>query len=794
MKINIAIAGNPNSGKTTLFNCLAGTNYRVANYPGVTVEKKSGIVKFKGSVLNFTDLPGTYSLSTYSLEEKVARNFILDEKPDIILQVLDASNLERNLYLTVQLLELNVPVIIALNMVDVANKRSINIDTKLLSQRLGVPIIDTIARKGDGRKNLLEAIHNYSPSEKQLGIKDFSYSPDVDNALLEMVKEVEKNELQVKEFIPKYIALKFLERDDQITTLVKKDGLASEKFLEIANKVQEHTKKTLNTDVEFVVSDYRYGIVSSLLKGIVTQKVSNIDRMFLSDKIDKVLTHRIVGPIFLLSILYFSYQFTFWASETPIAWLESFFGYLSSLADANLSDGLLKSLIISGIIDGAGGVLGFTPLIMFMFLMIAVLEDTGYMARIAYVLDRVFRYFGLQGSSALPYIVSGGIAGGCAVPGVMATRTIKGHKERLLTMLTAPFMVCGAKLPVLSLLIAAFFPGKEALLLLLFTMVGWISALLLAKLFGKTIVKGESASFLMELPPYRLPTLKGLALHSWEKTWMYIKKAGTIILAISAIFWALMTFPNLPTSETNKYETQREMARVQFSAEVVSELENLKEDVKLSEEATALKKDLFLINNRESQAALKYSLAGTIGSFLEPVTKYAGFDWRTNIALLGGIVAKEVVVSALGTAYSMGEVDLDDSQALSDRLAKDPAWNIGVAISLILFMLFYAPCFVTVVVIVKESGSWKWGTFTAISYTLFAFLLSILFYSGYNAFLAGIITVEKIILGGILGTAVTYLTVLFWKKLSFFTSKQGGSPVCGGCPSTGCGDEELSKS
>ncbi|MBT4761050.1 MAG: ferrous iron transport protein B [Bdellovibrionaceae bacterium] len=728
MKINVAIAGNPNSGKTTLFNSLAGTNYHVANYAGVTVEKKSASVKYNSAIISFVDLPGTYSLTPYSLEEKVARNYIIDEKPDIIVQVVDASNLERNLYLTMQLLELDVPIIIALNMVDVAEKREITIDDVALSKKMGVSVVKTIARTSQGKEELLKVIENFDSTKKALGIQDFSYGEDIDSLLIKTIRLIEQNEFLTKYSSPKWVALKYIENDEQI---LKEGNLESKKvhtqLLSFTTKIEKHTETTFSTYPEAIISDHRYGIVSSLLKNTVKRKSANLDRVFMSDRIDIVLTQRLIGPIVLLGILYFSYQFTFWASEYPVAWLESFFEIITTLANNNLPDGLLKSLVVDGIVGGVGGVLGFTPLIMFMFFIIAVLEDSGYMARVAYMLDRLFRFFGLQGNSVLPYIVSGGIAGGCAVPGVMATRTIKSQKERLLTILTAPFMACGAKLPVFALLITAFFPGDKSLLLLGITVLSWLSALIVAKVLGSTVVKvgkSEASSFIMELPPYRFPTLKGLFIHAWERTWMYIRKAGTIILSLSIVLWVLMTFPQMSETELKIFEDKKDNVSSQYTPEVVQEI--MTESESLSAKAKELQEKLTKIGNTEAQEALKYSIAGRVGTFIEPITKYAGFDWRTNIALIGGIAAKEVVVSTLGIAYSLGDVDTEDTGSLSEKLANDPQWDFGVALALIFFTILYAPCFVTVVMISKESGSWKWGGFTVVSYTALAFFVSVI--------------------------------------------------------------------
>jgi ferrous iron transport protein B len=389
-----------------------------------------------------------------------------------------------------------------------------------------------------------------------------------------------------------------------------------------------------------------------------------------------------------------------------------------------MPDGLAKSLIISGIIDGVGGVLGFVPLIMFMFFGIAILEDSGYLARVAFMLDRVFRMFGLHGSSVMAFIVSGGIAGGCAVPGVMATRTLKSRRERMATLLTVPFMNCGAKLPVFVLLVGAFFAHSQALMMFLITVVAWAGALIVAKLLRITVIKGAATPFVMELPPYRLPTFKGLLIHTWERTWQYIKKAGTVILSISIILWAMMTYPSLPENQVQKFEQERQAVSASFSQEVVAEVQNGNEDTELSAAKQQLNQQLTAINSREAEAELRNSVAGRIGTALESVSLWAGFDWRTNIALVGGFAAKEVIVSTLGTAYSLGEVDPDETGSLSSRLAKEPGWSPLVALSLILFTIFYAPCFVAVVCMVKEAGHWKWGLFSIAFNTVIAFSLA----------------------------------------------------------------------
>lgn len=699
--IKVAIAGNPNSGKTTLFNTIAGTNYHVGNYPGVTVEKKEAQIKYNGYKIIFVDLPGTYSLSTSSLEEIVARDYLTSQKPDLVLQVVDALNLERSLYLTTQFLELGLNVILALNMIDIAENREITIDDKVLAKNLNLPVVRTIAKNGFGKKNILDEIINKFTNSKIINPIIINYGNDISPLLDKMEKSIILNNFLTDKYPPRFIALKYIEGDSKILSEGIKHNLHVELLADI-KILEKHLKTTFDTYPESIITDYKYGFLHSLLKNVITYKEDPLEKVFLSEKIDKVLTNRLVGPIIMLLIIYSVYQFTFSVSEYPITLIESCFSWLSYFIGSVLPDGLLKSLIISGIIDGVGGVIGFAPLIFLMFATIAVLEDTGYMARIAYMLDRVFKIFGLQGCSVVSFIISGGIAGGCAVPGIMATRTIRGQKERILTILTAPFMMCGAKIPIFALLISAFYPGNKGLAMMMITLVSWLSALIIAKILSKTIVKGESSAFIMELPPYHLPTFKGIFLHAWERTWLYVKKAGTIILGISIVLWILMTFPRLPESRTdNDYKNR-------------SEIEN--HNVQS------------YIGTQHTSESLKHSFAGKIGVFFEPATKFAGFDWRINIALLGGFAAKEVVVSTLGTVYSLGKVDPEDTNSLAKRLAADSTWSKATALALIFFTILYAPCLVAIITIVKESGSVKWGAFTMMAYTLIAYITSVLVY------------------------------------------------------------------
>ncbi|MDG4475120.1 ferrous iron transport protein B [Thiovibrio frasassiensis] len=718
--ITIALAGNPNAGKTTLFNTLTGARQHVGNYPGVTVEKKEGGYTFPtGEVATIIDLPGTYSLTAYSVEEVVARDYLVQEKPDVVINITDASNLERNLYLSAQLLELGVPMIIALNMIDVARDRGITLDAQRLSALLKVPVVPIIARSGKGTPELMEAALEVARENGPWNPLHISYGEDVDLALQTMAQQISTSDFMTDNYTPRWLALKYLEGDSQIQEKgYRHNPVVDAELKEIVTRVGEHLHKTMETYPEAIIADHRYGYIKSVLRQEVITHKFDIDRLHASDRIDKILTNRFMGPLIMLAVLLGLYKFTFTYSQLPVSWLEGFFGWLGDNLNTFLPDGHLKSMLISGVIDGMGGVLGFVPLIMFMFFGIAILEDSGYLARVAFMMDRVFRLFGLHGSSVMAYIVSGGIAGGCAVPGVMAARTLRSPRERLATLLTVSFMNCGAKLPVLALLTATFFSKNQAALMFLLTLLAWAVALTAAKILRLTVLRGESTPFVMELPPYRFPTFRGLLIHTWERTWQYIKKAGTTILAISILIWAMMTFPGLPQSEEQNFARQRQ----EVAASLVQ-----------PEEASQLKAKLAALDTARAGSALRHSLAGRLGIAMEAVSWLPGFDWRTNIALVGGFAAKEVIVTTLGTAYSLGETDPEANASLSETLARDPHWNPVVALALIVFIMFYAPCFVTVVCISKESGSWKWGVFSICFNTVFAFLLATLVYQAGRA-------------------------------------------------------------
>lgn len=712
--ITVAIAGNPNCGKTTMFNALTGARQHVGNWPGVTVEKKSGFMNYQGKRIEIVDLPGTYSLTAYTQEELVARNFLVNDRPEVVVDILNANALERNLYLAVQFMEMGIPVVLGLNMMDEVRKAGKSIDTGKLSTLTGCPCIETIARVGHGKEQLMDsAIKHAQENQGPWSPLKISYGPDLDPVLAKMEELIEAEQFMTDKIPARWTGIKYLEHDEAVVLKGRHDNAELSKQLEqMADEVARHTEKTLKAAPDAIIADYRYGYIAGIIKEVVNYPVLDEQRISISDKIDQVLTHKIAGPIIMLGVIYLIYKITFTVGEVPMGWLEALFGWLGETVSAIMPDGLLKSLVVSGIIDGVGGVLGFVPLIMFMFLMISALEDSGYIARMAYMLDRVFRTFGLHGTSVLPFIVSGGIAGGCAVPGVMAARALRSPREKLATLFVAPYMTCGAKVPVFLMLAAAFFPNEGASVMLIITLSAWAMALIVARILRWTVIKGECTPFVMELPPYRIPTLRGVLIHTWERTWEYAKKAGTVILGISILLWVAMTFPRLSPEQVEQFEAQR--------APIVAQMENPQTT---DEQKEALEAKLGEIDNIESEEALRNTVAGRIGTSLESVSKLAGFGWRTNISLVGGFAAKEVIVSTLGTAYSLGDVDPEDAEPLSQRLANDPAFSTASAISMIIFVMLYAPCFVTVVTMARES-SWSWALFSVVGSTGLAFVLA----------------------------------------------------------------------
>jgi ferrous iron transport protein B len=717
--IRVAMSGQPNCGKSTMFNAITGGSARVGNYPGITVDRLEGVFRANDLTIHLIDLPGTYSLTSYSLEELVARNVLVDERPDVVVNMIDATALERSLYLAVQLLEIGAPVVLGLNMMDEVKRNGVKIDYNTLSQLLGAPVIPCTARLGLGREELMRAV---AAVHKERGGKwkplRLSYGPDLDPILDKMSALIETNKFLTHRYDARWTAVKFLEADEQIMDQGRKAGPLYGELLTLCGQADEVTRKNSDATPDAIIADWRYGFINGLLKQGVVSGGDELRRNN-SDKIDSIVTHKILGPLIMLAVLWIMFQATFVLGEYPKGWIEAGFEALTAFSKALIPEGDLQSLLVSGVLGGVGAVIGFTPLICIMFAMLVFLEDLGYMARVAYMMDRLLRVFGLHGMSVMPLIMSGGIPGGCAVPGVMCARTLRSPRERLATILTAPFMVCGAKTTAYLMLVAAFFPANQTRAMFLVVLAAWAFVLLVSLLLRSTMIKGESTPFVMEIPPYRLPTLRGVLLHTWERVWQYVKKAGTVILAVSILMWAVMTYPQLPDSKVSEFDAQRLTVTEKIKTENAQAPED--EQAKLVEDAT---KGIDALQNEQ---ALLHSLGGRVALTLKPVTDLAGFPWQANVALIGAFAAKEVFVSTMATAYSMGEVKPDESESLSERIAKDRSWTLPSILSVFVFMLLYTPCMVTVVAIAKET-SWKWAAFSVFGSLAFAYATAVVAY------------------------------------------------------------------
>ncbi|AKL98353.1 ferrous iron transport protein B [Endomicrobium proavitum] len=693
-KITVALAGNPNCGKTTIFNSLTGSNQHVGNYPGVTVEKKEGVKKYKDYEIKFVDLPGTYSLSAYSDDEVVARDFIINDKPDVVVHVVDASNMDRNLYLFTQLAELDIPVMIALNMVDILETKGYKTDEKELSNLLGIPVLPTVGNKKKGIKELIESIiNNYESgafqNQKVARVDygdDIKTETDILEALIAKDKSLSK--------LPKnWLSIKLLDSDSEAVKKVSKAANAKA-ILSQTEKSRRHLEEHFGETAETKIAEYRYGFTNSVVKRVVKEKATK--KKDYTSAIDKIVLNRVLGLPIFAAVMFIIFWFTFTFSAPVVGWFESFFEWLAVAAGGVIPEGPLQSLVVDGIIGGVGGLLGFFPLVLFMFFAIAFFEDTGYMARAAFVMDKVMSKFGLHGKSFLPMMIA---TNGCAVPGIMATRTLDSKRDRLITMFVTPFMICGAKLPIFLLFIGAFFAEKyQAYVMFIFYALSVCIALIAAKILSKTVLKGEPAHFVMELPPYHLPTIKGLFLKMWERGWLYVRKAGTIVVLLTIIIWAGFAYPKTDV------------------AEGVGE-----------EDAAAVQ--------------IENSALGKLGKIIEPLVKPIGMDGNRAIALIAGLAAKEVVVSTLGTIYSLGEVDPEDAGPLKEKIAEDKGWSPLKAMTFLIFCLIYVPCIVAVVVFFKETGSsYKWLALLVVGNTVLAWIASFI------VFQAG--TLLKIGIGG----------------------------------------------
>ena len=707
--INVALVGNPNCGKTSLFNIASGAHEHVGNYSGVTVDAKEGFFDFQGYHFRIVDLPGTYSLSAYTPEEIYVRKHIIDETPDVIINVVDASNLERNFYLTTQLIDMNVRMVIALNMYDELEASGNKLDYLKLSQLFGVPMVPTVCRKGEGVDKLFHVIigiyegsdfltqkkaeirtevledlrdwhetyvpdHKFGSHSEEEHIRPrgifrhihINHGPELERSIQAVKKLISVNEQIRHKYSTRFLAIKLLEDDKDIELFVETLPNGGE-ILALRDKEVQRIYNVMNEDSEQAITDAKYGFITGALKETFTD--NHMEKEQTTRVIDSIVTHRIWGyPIFFL-FLYIMFEGTFVLGDYPMQGIEWLVDQLGNLIRNNMAEGPLKDMLVDGIIGGVGGVIVFLPNILILYFFISVMEDSGYMARAAFIMDKIMHRMGLHGKSFIPLIMGFG----CNVPAIMASRTIEDRKCRLITMLVNPLMSCSARLPIYLVMVGAFFPNQASFVLLCIYATGIILAVLMARLFSKCLVKGDDAPFVMELPPYRMPTTKSILRHTWEKGAQYLKKMGGIIMIASIIIWFLGYYP-----QHDAYET------------VAEQQEN--------------------------------SYIGQIGKAVEPVIEPLGFDWKLGIGLISGVGAKELVVSTLGVLYT-NEEDVENVN-LSNRIPITPL----AALAYMLFVLIYFPCIATLAAIKQESGSWKWALFAAGYTTVLAWCIAFVVY------------------------------------------------------------------
>ena len=704
--INIALVGNPNCGKTTLFNFLSGSKEHVGNYSGVTIDAKKASFKKDGYQFNLVDLPGTYSLTAYSPEEIYVRKYIWKETPDLVINVIDSSNLERNLFLTTQLIDMDIKVICALNMYDELLKNKNAFDYQKMGRMIGIPIIPTISSKGKGIDDLLKkAIEVYEDRDPVVRHIHINYGQEIEKSIRRIREKIKENKPITDKISSRFMALKLLEKDNETLFNLSKYS----NFDEIKTITKEECRRieTLyNEDSETIITDAKYGFIAGALKENFRQNL--LAGSSRSDKIDRFLTHPFLGmPIFVI-LIFIAFYSTFTLGSYPMTWIENLVGWINGLVTTFMAPGMLRDLLSNGVIDGTGSVLVFLPNILILFFFISIMEDSGYMARAAFIMDKVMHYFGLHGRSFIPMVMGFG----CNVPAIMATRTLRSPSDRLLTMLIIPFMSCSARLPVYVLFISAFFPNNPALVLIGIYFTGIFIAFLVAQLFNRTIFKSKETPFVLELPPYRIPTLRNVVIHMWDKTWQYLKKIGGVILIGVIIIWALGYFPR-ETAETQLVEAKIEAQQVLpgLNAEQIHSLELEKEAVRLQN-----------------------SYLGRIGKFVEPVMRPLGFDWKMSVSLLAGLPAKEIVVSTMGVLYQVDTVD--ESVGLTKKLQQERyqtgpkkgqlVISVPVALAFLIFILIYFPCIGVIATIKNESGKLFWAIFTMVYTTALAWIMAFL--------------------------------------------------------------------
>ena len=681
-EINVALVGNPNSGKTSLFNALSGGHEHVGNYSGVTVDAKRGTCRYKGYKINITDLPGTYALSAYTPEEIYVRNHLMEQMPDVVINAVVASNVERNLFLTTELIDLNPKMVVALNMYDELEQSGAKLDYEKLGRMIGVPMVPVVARSGKGLEDLLDEIiltfENENPKVRHIHIQ---YSSSIETEVLSLASLMKQHMDELpKCFPPRYWSTKMLERDNSVEKLLSEAEHFSE-WQAKRDRAVARIKTTLGEDVESAVTNEKYGFIEGALAETYTPSGKDNNRN--TSLIDRIVTHKYFGIPLFLFIMFVMFWSTFTLGAYPQEWIEAGFTWLGEAVGGLMSDGPLRDLIVDGIIGGVGSVAVFLPNILILYLFISLMEDSGYMARAAFIMDKLMHMAGLHGKSFIPLVMGFG----CNVPAIMATRTIESRSSRLITILINPFMSCSARLPVFILLAGTFFAEHAGLALFAIYIFGGVMAILTARILRRFMFGADETPFVMELPPYRIPTLNATLRHMWERSEQYLKKIGGLILVAAILIWFLSYYPR---AEYNNIE----------NTEVVENLSGV-----------------------DAMAHSENSYLGRIGKFCEPAMEPLGLDWRASVALLSGAAAKEIVVSTLGVLYSVEDAE-SNSNSLSQHLIASGNYSRAAALAMMIFVLLYFPCIATVSAIAQEAGGWKWALFSVVYNTLLAWVVA----------------------------------------------------------------------
>ncbi len=710
--INIALVGNPNCGKTTLFNFASGSHERVGNYGGVTVDAKEAVLKKYGYIFNIVDLPGTYSITEYSPEELFVRNHITEKMPDIVVNVVDASNLERNLYLTTQLIDMNIKVVVALNMYDELEKKNEQFDYEALGKMIGIPFVPTVASKGKGIDILLKKLIDvYEDRDSSVRHIHINYGEMIEEHIRIIQEELRKNAELTDKYSTRYIALKLLERDKSTENQIKHlpnfiqiQALCNTAIAKLELEYAEHS--------ETIITDAKYGFIDGALKETYSTGKQIYRKV---RELDDLLTHRFWGfPIFLL-LMWVMFQTTFSLGSYPMDWIELGVSEMGNFIRNLLPDGALRDLLVDGIIGGVGGVIVFLPNILILFFFISLMEDSGYMARAAFIMDKLMHKMGLHGKSFIPLVMGFG----CNVPSIMATRTLENKSDRILTMIIAPFMSCSARLPVYVLLISAFFPHYQGLVLFSIYLIGILLAVIVALVMKRLVFAKKEVPFVMELPPYRIPTFKNTALHMWHKAQQYLKKMGTVILVASVLIWALGYFPR----------------NINYSQDYAALENKIEKSSQLSEKAKAQQLQTLAIEKKSEEQEKSY--IGQLGHAMEPIIAPLGYDWKMGVSILTGLAAKEIVVSTMGVLYHAGLESNETSGTLitniqnqthkTGELKGQKVFTPLVAFGFMLFILIYFPC-IAVIAAIKKEANWGWAIFTMVYTTLVAWVVAFAVY------------------------------------------------------------------